>query len=153
MFNTVTGKKIAMLGYAFKKNTGDVRETPPMYILHDLIQEEARVHVYDPKVQRIDMMKELDVTCDINQDNTPNLDSVVVTSTDPYDACQGAHALLILTDWDEFRDYDYEKVYQVMAKPAFLFDGRNLLDHARLRTIGFEVHGVGRPDPNEFNDI
>ena len=153
MFSTVTGKKIAMLGYAFKKDTGDVRETPSMYILHDLIQEEARVHVYDPKVKRNDMMAELNATCGVNADNTPNLDQVVITSTDPYEACEGAHALLILTDWDQFKDYDYEKVYKLMTKPAFLFDGCNLLDHDLLRKYGFDVHGVGRPDPAEFNDL
>lgn len=153
MFSTVTGKKIAMLGYAFKKDTGDVRETPSMYVLHDLIQEEAKVHVYDPKVKRSDMMKEFDVTCGVNLENTPKLDQLVVTTTDPYKACDGAHGLLILTDWDEFKDLDYQKVFASMAKPAFLFDGRNMLDHPALRNIGFEVHGIGRPDPNEFSDL
>jgi UDPglucose 6-dehydrogenase len=146
MFRTVTGKKLAMLGYAFKKNTSDVRETPPMYILHDLLQEDAVVHVYDPKVKRSDMLKELDVTCAVNPNNTPHLDRLVVTADDPYQACEDAHALLVLTDWEEFKDYDYQKVYEIMAKPAFVFDGRNLLDHDRLRHIGFEVHGIGRAD-------
>ena len=153
MFSIVTGKKIAMLGYAFKKDTGDVRETPSMYVLHDLIQEEAKIHVYDPKVKRSDMMKEFDNTCGVNVENTPKLDELVVTATDPYEACDGSHALLILTDWDEFKDLDYEKVFASMAKPAFLFDGRNMLDHPALRKIGFEVHGIGKPDPNEFSDL
>lgn len=153
MFSTVTGKKMAMLGYAFKKDTGDVRETASMYVLHDLIQEEARVHIYDPKVKRSDMMAELDITCGVNAKNTPKLDQVVVMTTDPYEACQGAHCLLILTDWDEFREYDYQRIFDSMAKPAFLFDGRNMLDHDMLRKIGFEVHGIGKPDPNDFNDL
>lgn len=76
-----------------------------------------------------------------------------MTATDPYQACDGAHALLILTDWDEFKDLDYEKVFASMAKPAFLFDGRNMLDQPALRKIGFEVHGIGKPDPNEFSDL
>ena len=153
MFSTVTGKKIAMLGYAFKKDTGDVRETPSMFVLHDLIQEEARVHIYDPKVKRSDMLAEFDNTCGVNAKNTPKLDQLVVTSADPYEACRDAHALLILTDWDEFNDLDYQKVFDSMAKPAFLFDGRNMLDQSALRKIGFEVHGIGKPDPSEFTDL
>ncbi|KAL3939706.1 MAG: hypothetical protein SGARI_001274, partial [Bacillariaceae sp.] len=145
MFHTVSGKKLAMLGYAFKKNTSDVRETPPMFILRDLLQEDAVVHIYDPKVKRSDMLRELDMTCGVNVETTvPNLESLVITADDPYHACQDAHAVLVLTDWEEFKDYDYEKIYAAMAKPAFVFDGRNLLDHDALRNIGFEVHGIGR---------
>jgi len=153
MFNTVTGKKIAMLGYAFKKDTGDVRETPAMFVLRDLLEEQAKVFVYDPQVKREDMFSEMDYTCKINRENTPTLDSSVITATDPYDACNGAHALCILTEWDEFKDYDYEKIYASMAKPAFLFDGRNVLDHEKLRDIGFEVHAIGHPDPEAFSDL
>jgi UDPglucose 6-dehydrogenase len=153
MFNTVTGKKIAMLGYAFKKDTGDVRETPSMFVLRDLLQEQAKIHVYDPQVRREDMWIEMDYTCGINHGNTPTLDASVITATDPYEACDGAHALLVLTEWDEFKEYDYERIYKSMAKPAFVFDGRNLLDPAKLRAIGFEVHSIGKPDPNYFTDL
>jgi UDPglucose 6-dehydrogenase len=153
MFNTVTGKKIAMLGYAFKKDTGDVRETPSMFVLRDLLQEQAKIHVYDPQVKREDMWLEMDYTCGVNHANTPSLDASVVTETDPYVACDGAHALLVLTEWDEFKAYDFERIYQSMAKPAFVFDGRNLLDPAKLRKIGFEVHSIGKPDPNFFTDL
>jgi UDPglucose 6-dehydrogenase len=153
MFNTVTGKKIAMLGYAFKKDTGDVRETPAMFVLRDLLQEQAKIFVYDPKVKREDMWLEMDYTCGVNHGNTPKLDESVITATDPYDACDGAHALCILTEWDEFKGYDYEKIYKSMAKPAFLFDGRNVLDHKKLREIGFEVHAIGHPDPQVFDDL
>jgi UDPglucose 6-dehydrogenase len=153
MFNTVTGKKIAMLGYAFKKDTGDVRETPAMFVLRDLLQEQAKIFVYDPQVKRDDMWSEMDYTCGINATNTPTLEASVVTSTDPYEACEGAHAICILTEWDEFKDYDYAKIYQSMAKPAFLFDGRNVLDHKKLREIGFEVHAIGHPDPDVFSDL
>jgi len=153
MFNTVTGKKIAMFGYAFKKDTGDVRETPSMFVLRDLLQEQAKIHVFDPQVKRDDMWWELDYTCGVNKDNTPKLEESVVTSTDPYDACDGAHAICVLTEWDEFKTYDFERIYKSMAKPAFVFDGRNLLDHAKLRGIGFEVHAIGKPDPNSFTDL
>lgn len=153
MFNTVTGKKITMLGFAFKKDTGDVRETPAMFVLRDLLAEQAKVFVYDPQVKREDMFHEMDYTCKINHDNTPNLDNSVITATDPYEACNGSHALCILTEWDEFKEYDYEKIYASMAKPAFLFDGRNVLDHNKLREIGFEVHAIGHPDPEAFSDL
>jgi UDPglucose 6-dehydrogenase len=153
MFNTVTGKKIAMLGFAFKKDTGDVRETPAQFILRDLLQEQAKIFVYDPQVRREEMWTELNYTCNVNHDNTPQLDESVVTATDPYQACDGAHALCILTDWDEFKTLDYDRIYKSMAKPAFLFDGRNLLDHDALRDIGFEVHAIGKPDPTAFTDL
>jgi UDPglucose 6-dehydrogenase len=153
MFNTVTGKKIAMLGFAFKKDTGDVRETPAMFVLRDLIQEQAKIHVFDPQVRREEMWLEMDYTCHVNHKNTPMLDESVTTATDPYEACDGAHALCILTEWDEFKTYDYERIYKSMAKPAFLFDGRNLMDHDALRKIGFEVHAIGKPDPTHFTDL
>lgn len=150
MFNTVTGKKIAILGYAFKKDTGDVRETPSMFVVRDLLEENAKVHVYDPQVTREDMWIEMNYTCGVNHDNTPGLDDLVTTSTDPYEACNGAHAVCILTEWDEFKTYDYQKIYDNMQKPAFLFDGRLLMNHKELRDIGFEVHAIGKPDPIKF---
>ena len=153
MFNTVTGKKIAILGYAFKKDTGDVRETPSMFIVRDLLQEAAKIHIYDPQVSRENMWIEMDYTCGVNHDNTPNLDESVTTSPDAYSACEGAHALCTLTEWDEFKTLDYQRIYDSMAKPAFVFDGRHILDHAALRKIGFEVHAIGKPDPNKFMGV
>eukprot|EP00568_Trieres_chinensis_P008587 CAMPEP_0183297538 /NCGR_PEP_ID=MMETSP0160_2-20130417/4811_1 /TAXON_ID=2839 ORGANISM="Odontella Sinensis, Strain Grunow 1884" /NCGR_SAMPLE_ID=MMETSP0160_2 /ASSEMBLY_ACC=CAM_ASM_000250 /LENGTH=475 /DNA_ID=CAMNT_0025459387 /DNA_START=158 /DNA_END=1585 /DNA_ORIENTATION=- len=153
MFNTATGKKIAILGYAFKKDTGDVRETPSMFVVRDLLQEGAKIHVYDPQVKREDMWIEMDYPCSVNRDNPPNLEESVTTSPDAYSACDGAHALAVLTEWDEFKDLDYQRIYASMAKPAFIFDGRNLMDHEGLRKIGFEVHAIGKPDPDSFNDL
>mmetsp|Transcript_10328 Transcript_10328/g.13663 ORF Transcript_10328/g.13663 Transcript_10328/m.13663 type:complete len:476 (-) Transcript_10328:173-1600(-) len=153
MFNTITSKKICMLGYAFKKDTGDVRETPSMFVLRDLLSEQAKIHVFDPQVRREDMWTEMDYTCGINKGNTPMLEESVITATDPYEACDGAHAICVLTEWDEFRTYDYERIYKSMAKPAFIFDGRNMMDHTKLREIGFEVHAIGKPDPNDFTDL
>jgi UDPglucose 6-dehydrogenase len=153
MFNTVTGKKIAILGYAFKKDTGDVRETPSMFVVRDLLQEQAKIHIFDPEVEREDMWIEMDYTCGVNHENTPGLDDAVVTSVDPYEACDGAHAICVLTEWDEFKEYDYERIFKTMSKPAFIFDGRNILDHSKLRDIGFEVHAIGKPDPLAFTDL
>ena len=153
MFNTVTGKKLSILGYAFKKDTGDVRETPSMFVVRDLLQDGAKIHIYDPEVSREDMWTEMNYTCGINHDNTPTLDESIITSTDPYEACDGSHAICILTEWDEFKTLDYTKIYEKMSKPAFLFDGRNILDHEGLRKIGFEVHAIGKPDPLAFTDL
>jgi len=153
MFNTVTGKKIAILGYAFKKDTGDVRETPSMFVVRDLLQEQANIHIFDPEVKREDMWIEMDYTCHVNHTNTPGLDKSVTTSPDAYSACDGAHAICVLTEWDCFKDLDYTRIFKSMAKPAFLFDGRNLLDHNALRKIGFEVHAIGKPDPLTFFDL
>merc|ERR1711939_1108289 len=153
MFNTVTGKKIALLGYAFKKDTGDVRETPSMFIVRDLLQEQAKIHVYDPQVKREDMWSELAYTCGINHDNTPMLEESVITEEDVYKCCDGAHGVCIMTEWDMFKTLDYQKIYDSMAKPAFLFDGRLIVDHKKLRDIGFEVHAIGKPDPNKFAGV
>jgi len=153
MFNTVTGKKLSIFGYAFKKDTGDVRETPSMFIVRDLVQEGAKVFVYDPQVSREDMFIEMAYTCNVTKENTPRLEESITTSTCPYEAAEGSHAIAILTEWDEFKDYDYSRIYESMAKPAFVFDGRNILDHAALREIGFEVYAIGKPDPTQFNDL
>merc|ERR1712115_176918 len=153
MLNTVTGKKIAIFGYAFKKDTGDVRETPAMFVVKDLVEEKAKIYVYDPQVKREDMWSGMDYTCGLNVTNTPHLQEAIKTSLCPYEAAKNSHAIAILTEWDEFKTYDYEKIYESMAKPAFIFDGRNILDHVALRKIGFEVHGIGRPDPLKFKDL
>ncbi|EED88734.1 udp-d-glucose 6-dehydrogenase [Thalassiosira pseudonana CCMP1335] len=153
MFNTVTGKKIAVLGYAFKKDTGDVRETPSMFVVRDLVLEQAKIHVYDPQVSREDMFSEMDYTVQMSESTHPGLEAAVTTSPDAYAACDGAHAFAVLTEWDEFKDLDFERIYKSMAKPAFVFDGRNILDHEKLRGMGFEVHAIGKPDPNKFSDL
>lgn len=153
MFNTVTGKKLTIFGYAFKKDTGDVRETPSMFVARDLFLEGAKIHVYDPQVEREEMWKEMDYTCGLSPEKTPGLEQAITTATDPYTACEGSHAIAVLTEWDEFTTYDYQRIYKSMTKPAFIFDGRNILDHEALRKIGFEVHAVGKPDPDTFDDL
>eukprot|EP00555_Chaetoceros_dichaeta_P002671 CAMPEP_0198250018 /NCGR_PEP_ID=MMETSP1447-20131203/1351_1 /TAXON_ID=420782 /ORGANISM="Chaetoceros dichaeta, Strain CCMP1751" /LENGTH=475 /DNA_ID=CAMNT_0043934777 /DNA_START=55 /DNA_END=1482 /DNA_ORIENTATION=+ len=153
MFNTITSKKIAVLGYAFKKDTGDVRETPAMFICRDLFAEGAKIHIYDPQVTRQQMWDEMGYTLGMSPEKTEGLDEAIVTESDAYTACDGAHAFATLTEWDEFKDLDFERIYKSMAKPAFVFDGRNILDHDKLRKIGFEVHAVGKPDPTKFSDL
>merc|ERR1711948_236228 len=139
LFNTVSGKKIAILGFAFKKDTGDVRETPALTVCDMLMQDGALVHVFDPKVQRADAIQEFKY-------HGVDVDDKLFTFTNtPEEAVDGAHAIVILTEWDEFKTYKYDAFYSKMMKPAFLFDGRNLLDHVGLQKVGFEVHAIGKP--------
>ena len=145
-FNSVTGKRIAILGFAFKKDTGDTRETAAAYVAHSLLEEGATVAVYDPKVKRKTMLNEMHYTLGMNEESFPGLGDHLLTCASAEEACRDAHAVAVLTEWDEFTTYDYEAIHDGMQKPAFFFDGRNLLDHAMLRRIGFEVHGIGQGD-------
>merc|ERR1711878_129066 len=138
LFNTVTNKKIAVLGFAFKKDTGDVRETPAVLVTKMLMDDGALVHVYDPKVKKEDAVTEF------KYHNTQVDESRLIFTRTAEDAVDGAHALVILTEWDEFKKYPYHEFYAHMLKPAFLFDGRGILNHRALEDIGFEVHAIGK---------
>jgi len=138
LFNTVTGKRIAVLGFAFKKDTNDTRESAAIYVCRDLLEERATLSIHDPKVSKIQMQKDLGIGAD-----EPNVEFVSSAA----EAAAGAHALLVLTEWDEYRSLDFESIYQTMVKPAWIFDGRSLLDHDRLRDIGFKVYAIGKPLP------
>merc|ERR1712099_32968 len=138
LFNTVTHKKIAVLGFAFKKDTGDVRETPAVTVCNMLLQDGASVHVYDPKVKKEDAMAEF------KYHNMEVDESRLVFCSTPREAVESAHAIAVLTEWDEFKLYPYLEFYNAMMKPAFLFDGRGILDHRELEEIGFEVHAIGK---------
>ncbi len=141
LFNTVTGKRIAVLGFAFKKDTNDTRESAAIYVCHDLLEERAAISIYDPKVTTAQICKDLAIESD-----HPNVEF----ATSAEQAAQGAHALLVLTEWDEFKQLDFAAIYQAMVKPAWIFDGRSLLDHAKLRQIGFKVYSIGKPMQDEI---
>mmetsp|Transcript_28270 Transcript_28270/g.47532 ORF Transcript_28270/g.47532 Transcript_28270/m.47532 type:complete len:471 (+) Transcript_28270:107-1519(+) len=145
MFNTITGKKLAILGFAFKKDTGDTRESAAAYVMKDLLEENAKLAVYDPQVTREQMFMEFDYTLGVNDRTMPGVDSMITTCASTMEACTGAHAIAVMTEWDEFKTLDYKAIFDVMAKPAFVFDGRNILPHAKLREIGFEVYAIGKP--------
>lgn len=141
LFNTVSGKKIAIMGFAFKKDTGDTRESASIYVCQHLMDEGAQLSIYDPKVkpEQIDMdLKE------VSEGNEKRVDKLVTVHSDPYEAMDSAHAIVILTEWDEFKDYDYSKVFASMPKPAWIFDGRLILDHQALKQIGFSVEVIGK---------
>lgn len=140
LYNTVSGKKIAFLGWAFKKDTNDTRESAAIYVADDLLSEQATIAVYDPKVG------EEQIQFDLNYLETRSEDANkkgVQVVDNAYEACKDAHAIAILTEWDEFKTYDWQKIYDNMLKPAFVFDGRNILDKKELEKIGFIYQGIG----------
>lgn len=140
LYNTVSGKKIAFLGWAFKKDTNDTRESAAIYVADDLLSEQARISVYDPKVGAEQIQFDLNYLQ--TRSEHENLQGVIV-NVSPYEACKDAHAIAILTEWDEFKTYDWQKIYDNMLKPAFVFDGRNILDKDSLRKIGFIYQAIG----------
>ncbi len=137
MFNTVAGKKIAILGFAFKKDTNDARESPAIDVCLDLLKEHAHLAIHDPKVSADTIYKELSLC-------NEQLKTHVNVYPDPYKAMEGAHAIVILTEWESFKTLDYGKVYPNMPKPVFLFDGRNILNLKELRNIGYQAFGIGK---------
>lgn len=141
LFNTVSGKKIAFLGWAFKKDTNDTRETAAMYVADILMEDMANIAVYDPKVQQHQMLTDLDyLKTRSSEENKEQLEA----KENPYETCKDAHAIAVLTEWDEFKDYDWQKIYDNMMKPAFVFDGRNILDGEKLKEIGFKYYCIGK---------
>lgn len=140
LYNTVADKKITFLGWAFKKDTNDTRESAAIYVADDLINEQANISVYDPKVSENKMLNDLDyLETRANEENVKALN----VFDNAYEACKDAHAIAILTEWDEFTTYDWKKIYDSMHKPAFVFDGRNILNAKELESIGFVYHGIG----------
>ncbi|MFW6221524.1 MAG: UDP-glucose 6-dehydrogenase [Fibrobacterota bacterium] len=134
MFNTVAEKRIALFGFAFKKDTGDTRESPAIEVARQLLEEHAYVVITDS--QALENAK-LDLA-EFDQ-------SRICFEPDPYKAASGAHAIAIMTEWDEYKDLDYQKIYDNMEHPSFIFDGRNILDCKKLFEIGYSVFPIGRP--------
>jgi UDPglucose 6-dehydrogenase len=140
LYNTVAGKKIAFLGWAFKKDTNDTRESAAIYVADDLLNEQANIAVFDPKVNETQMFSDLDyLGSRPHQENQKQLKAY----DNPYETCKEAHAVAVLTEWDEFKGYDWQKIYDQMLKPAFIFDGRNILDKKALEQIGFVYKAIG----------
>lgn len=136
LFNTVADKRVAVLGFAFKKDTDDTRESAAISVVRDLLAEQANVVVYDPKVPAEEVISDV-----LGKGMTnPRL----TVAANAYEAAQGAHAIAIVTEWDEFKTLDYRRIFEGMHKPAFLFDGRNIVDLEQLRAIGFRAQGIGR---------
>ncbi|GAB62309.1 MAG: nucleotide sugar dehydrogenase [Candidatus Jettenia sp.] len=138
MFNTIAHKRIALFGFAFKANTGDTRESPAIYIARKLVEEHARVIITDPEA-----------LTNAGHD-LKDIRERVEFEIDPYAAAQDAHAIAIMTEWGLYKTLDYQRIYDKMQKPAFIFDGRNILDHQKIYEIGFNVYPIGKPALTHF---
>jgi len=138
MFNTIAGKRIALFGFAFKADTGDTRESPAIAITRQLLEERATVVISDPEAlanAKIDLA---------------DCEGGVEYVDDPYEAAKGAHAIAVMTEWDLYRELDYRKIYDNMEKPAFVFDGRNIIEHQKLYEMGFNVFPLGKSALKHF---
>ena len=153
LFNTISGKKIAFLGWAFKKDTNDTRESAAIYVADELLQDQAEIHIYDPKVSKERILEDLKyiqthrIGKYVEQGevlNIADINKLVTVHDNPYTAMESAHAVAVITEWDEFKTYNWQKVYDKMFKPAFVFDGRNILKESIMKKIGFEYKGIGK---------
>jgi UDPglucose 6-dehydrogenase len=142
MFNTVSGKRIAVLGFAFKRDTNDTRASAAIDVCRGLLAENAELAIVDPKVPSKSIWADLERATGKTRDE---LQSRISCEPDAYAATAGAHALAVLTEWSQFRSLDFLTIYKQMEKPAFVFDGRDVLPHESLRQIGFEVYAIGKP--------
>lgn len=140
LYNTVSGKKIAFLGWAFKKDTNDTRESAAIKVADNLLNEQAQISVYDPKVTSERIYADIDY---LNTRFSEENRALLQIASDPYLVCKEAHAIAILTEWDEFKNYNWEQIYRDMLKPAFVFDGRGILNKEKLESIGFIYYKIG----------
>jgi UDPglucose 6-dehydrogenase len=122
------GKQVGLLGLTFKANTDDIRFAPSMDIIRRLLAEGASVRAYDPQAM----------------EKARAVYPTVSYARDAYEVAAGADALLIVTEWEEFRSLDWQRVHDSMIRPLVM-DGRNLLDAAKMVSLGFEYHSIGRP--------
>ena len=133
MFDTLVAKKLAIFGFAFKPDTGDTRDAPAIYICKRLLEERACLNITDPHALN-NARKDLQ-----------GIEEGVDFIEDPYQAVEGAHGIALITEWAAYKKLDYQKIFDKMEKPAFIFDGRNHLDHKALYEIGFNVYPIGKP--------
>lgn len=141
LYNTVSGKKIAFYGWAFKKDTNDTRESAAIYVADALMEENANIVIYDPKVSKETIFADLEYLGNRTKEEIENL---VTIADNPMDAAKNAHAIAILTEWDEFKGYNWQEIYDFMLKPAFVFDGRRILDHNTMNAHGFKFYKIGQ---------
>jgi UDPglucose 6-dehydrogenase len=138
MFNTIAGKKISLFGFAFKANTGDTRESPAIYVAKKLLEENAMLAITDPQA------------LESARNDLSGIDENVAYEPDPYRAATDANGVAVITEWDVYKELDYKRIYKKMKKPAFLFDGRNILDHQELYKLGFNVYPIGKSSLTHF---
>ena len=138
MFGTISSKKIAILGFSFKANTNDTRESPAIYICKKLIEEGAILNIYDPKVNFQQISKDLD-----NYDSEINIDKKWHYSDKVYDTFDDADAAIFLTEWSEFQNLNWPKIAKAMRKPAFIFDTRSIVNIKEVKESNLKIWQVG----------
>ena len=151
LFNTVNGKTIAFWGWAFKKDTNDTRESAAIYVSDQLLSEGAEIVVYDPKVTLERMHMDLQTLWEFRGESQLEVQeklSNLKIANSAQAACNKAHALAVITEWDAFKTQDFNEIYQQMEKPAFVFDGRKILDYNQLQSIGFTAYEIGKSTQN-----
>ena len=131
-------QNILLLGWAFKKDTNDTRESAAIYVSDNLINNDIRIDIYDPKVNKDQ------VDFDLSYLNENYDKSLVKFIEDPISNISNYNLIAIMTEWDEFKDYDWKSIYEKVKKPAFIFDGRNILEIEKIKKIGFNYIGIGR---------
>ena len=132
LFGTLSNKKLAVFGFSFKANTNDTRESPSINISKNLLKEGAKLSFYDPKVNEDQIFKEFD----------KSEDEIFVNNT-AIKAAEGADAIIVLTEWEEFNYLDWKTIFDVMRKPSWIFDSRVFLDKEALKNVGFKVWSLG----------
>ena len=137
MFSSMAGKSIGILGFSFKKGTSDTRESASIYLSSYLLADHAILHIYDPRAEEDQILSDL-------RNESERADELAMVYSDPYLALKNCHAIAVCTEWEEFKSLDYGKIFETMQKPAFVFDGRNILDHKKLKEIGFQVYAIGK---------
>ncbi len=127
--NSLDGKKVCVLGCAFKADSDDIRESPALGIISQLLIERAHITISDPKAL---------------SNAAAHFGNAVTYEIDPYEAAKNSYAVIILTGWCVFKELDYAEIYQSMKKPAYIFDGRNIIDCKKCKEIGFEAYSIGK---------
>ena len=132
-------KKVSLLGWAFKKDTNDSRESASIYIAAELLSKGIEINVYDPKVELKQIRKDLKYI-KISDEKL----SLINYSENHYEVFEDSNVIAILTEWDEFINYDWKSIYNKGFEQKYIFDGRNILDSKKLRKIGFIVDSIGK---------
>ena len=140
-------KTVSILGWAFKKNTNDSRESAAIYLANKLLNNNISIHIYDPMVKE-SLIRE-DIINILKENNIENEELKVMLSrvtvfTNPYHCIKNSSIISICTEWDEFAEYDWKKIFNIMSDPKYVFDGRNLLDKLYLESLGFRTFFIGK---------
>ena len=137
MFGTLTNKRIAILGFAFKSNTNDTRESPAISICKDLLEEGCEISIYDPKVTQENIQDAF------SQENETIKKEDWSFASSILNAAANADAILILTEWGEFKDLNWNELTKIMRKPSWLFDTRSITNFDDAKSCGINVWRIG----------